>query len=310
MKNLAQLCFLTALAVVPSLAADLGPQFQPDFQPMDKPNFEKFYPGIVPATNVPGLGKRQSSCPTANSFLCPNTGRCCPVGYTCNGDTVKGWCCPIGEVCDSSSTFCPAGQTDCSNLIGVSGCCPTATHRCSNSTGTPGCARLSGSNIPTNLCDPGTFMCADGIGCCPDGTRCVAGTTLCRKPCDPGLIECPSGGCCELGFACDDAAGLCRRTSSASSIRPSSTRAATIPTLDNPFTSISARPTSIVEPASPTGGENIETVETSPSPSRGPTPTPRIPTSTNGGNVLKPGGWLREWLGGFGTVFFLVFFHL
>ncbi|PWW77589.1 hypothetical protein C7212DRAFT_342867 [Tuber magnatum] len=352
MKNLAQLYLLAALAVVPSLAEDMSPypQFNPDFQPMGKAKseFESLHPGIVPATDVSRLGKRQNTCPTSNSYVCPNTGKCCPVGYTCNGDSAKGWCCPVGGVCDGSLSYCPAGQTDCTDIIGVSGCCPTATHECSNASGTPGCRRLgtsSGSSggssgSGTSTCDAGNYRCTGG-GCCPNGWTCVSGTSICRKPCDPdwtqcspsgcckpGYTCCASGGCCESGYACDDTKGTCRKITSAGN-KPSTTRPSTSPTttpstpqfptrptalsnssLVNPFSSISTRPTSTVADLDPTPPSKPE----GGNPSGSPEPTGTGPVSVatappNGGNALKPGGWLGGF-GGFGVVFFFVFFYL
>jgi len=301
MKNLAQLYLLAALTVVPSLAADPSPHApsDADLLPMSvpKPKFEGFSPGIVPAVNPSRLGKRQNTCASANSYICPTVNKCCPIGYDCIGSGTNVACCPIGKICDPSITYCPAGETDCTNIIGFSGCCPTATHKCAVQGGTPGCERLGssgggGSGSSTSLCDPGTFLCADGSGCCPNGTTCVPGAPLCRRP---------------GGLSISNSISIPAPT-------PMTSKAATSDITTSLFTPIPPRPTSTIadpEPTSPpkTKNENpsssAEAVETgSRSSTAGP---PKVTsTSTGSGNALRPGGWL----GGFGVMFSFVFFHL
>ncbi|CUS08733.1 unnamed protein product, partial [Tuber aestivum] len=316
MKDLAQLYLLAALAVVPSLAQDMSPypQFSPEFKPMGNPTpeFENLYPAIVPGAAASRLGKRQNSCPTSNSYFCPSTGRCCPTGYTCNGDTTNGWCCPVGGVCDGSLSYCPSGQTDCTSIIGVSGCCPTATHECSKAGGTPGCRRLGtsggSSSSSTSTCDAGNYRCTGG-GCCPNGWTCVAGTSTCRKPCDadwtqcspsgcckPGYTCCASGGCCESGYSCNDTRGTCLKNTGGS--KPSTTRTSRLSTrpttisdnsLVNPFTSISVRPTSTVADTEPTSFPKPENENPSGSAEAGESsPVPLTTAPPNGGNAIKP----------------------
>lgn len=316
MKNLAQLYLLAALTVVPSLAADTSSPHSPfpEFQPMSdpKPKFEGFSSGIVPTTPASRLVKRQGRCATSNAYICPNADKCCPVGYNCVGSGATVGCCPIGKVCDPSITYCRAGQTDCTAIIGVSGCCPTATHKCAISGGTAGCERLGSSGgssgSSTSVCDPGTFMCASGGGCCPNGTTCVPGAPLCRKEGDLSISK--------------------------SVTMPATTSQAVTSstTFDNLFTSISIRSTSIrstsirptpirptstvtdQEPTSPSKPENEKPSSSAESAQTGPRssttlllqPTTTLASTGSGGNALKPGGWL----GGFGIVFFLVFFHL
>ena len=339
MKNLAQLYLLAAFTVVPSLAADTSPPHSPldATQPMSdpKPKFEGFNSGIVPTTPASRLVKRQGRCATSNSYICPNADKCCPVGYNCVGSGANVGCCPIGKVCDLSITYCPAGQTDCTDIIGVSGCCPTATHKCAISGGTAGCERLGSSGgssgSGTSVCDPGTFMCASG-GCCPNGTTCVPGAPLCRKPCEPGWTQCSFGGCCDPGYSCDASTQLCRKVGglsisrSATMLATTSKAVTSSTTFDNLFTSISIRSTSIrptpirptstiadQEPTSPSKPENEKPSSSAVSAQTGPRSSttflsqPTITSaSTGSGNALKPGGWL----GGFGIVFFFVFFHL
>ncbi|RPA97141.1 hypothetical protein L873DRAFT_1691769 [Choiromyces venosus 120613-1] len=344
MKNSVQILLLAALAVVPSLAADMSvhPPFKPDFHPMAKanPDFRPFSSGIIPATDASKLRKRQRTCPTSDGYLCVNTGKCCPVGYTCVGDSVNAGCCPNGKVCDTSISYCAPGQTDCTSIIGVSGCCPTATHKCAISGGTPGCAKLTSSGgdssggggssggssgSSTDQCDTGHYLCADGVGCCPNGSTCIPLTKLCQKPCKAEYTLCSFGGCCEPGYSCDASTQLCRKGSSSgtgslslppipfSSTRPESTVQSSVA---DPFTTISIRSSSPVSTstinAPLTTTQPAVITPDSPNKNGGTSTTSFVPVVTGPGSLttapasrLKPG-----WLGGLGIVFFSVFFHL
>ncbi|PUU75581.1 hypothetical protein B9Z19DRAFT_1067310 [Tuber borchii] len=291
MKNLAQLYLLAALAVSPSLLAGMSPYppFSRDLQPMRDP---KFYAEIIPATKASGLGKRQTECRTGES-LCPNAGWCCPSGNTCVGDTTN-----------------------------------------------PGCQ-------PPPRCGDGYFMCANMEYCCREGHECLP-NHFCSEFCGLGGTQCGPDGCCEAGHVCDEKALLCNVTGTITlSIIPSTFQFPTLDTSFNPIISIptiSKTATSSTTPVSssttiPTTSKAATSSTTLVDPV---TTTPTRPTSTNsdpeptsssttkgensssgtesvntgsssstiapasGSNALKQAGWL----GGFGILFFFVFFHM
>lgn len=305
---------LCLLAIAKSVCADdFGhspfPNVMVPAGPMaPKSNPSTFYP-FPPSKRLPqssGLDKRQTTCPTTNSYMCPN-GKCCPIGYDCETDGIEDYCCPSGEIC-AGEIACAVGTTDCGPILGVDGCCPTATHVCDrDSSGVAGCRRLGsgtgGGGGSSNGCSDSTyFPCTDGSGCCKIGTTCISGSDLCQKPCAVGFTECSFGGCCDPGYACDPIEQNCKRsvsgggggggatlTSARSSSSSSSTSTSTssrtrrtssistasfdLPTFDD----ISTTPTPFPTGASSQSSDDSASAET----------TPGIGSSPNSGDSLR-----------------------
>ena len=324
MENLAKLSLLAALTVGQSLAQDMSPHplFNRNFQPMgdSKPGPEKSYSGTLPAIDAFGLRKRQTWCP-GNFYPCPNTTKCCPTGFTCTGDSEN-------VRCSWQISFnCNPGYYKCTDSVGF--CCPNGTE----------C--IPGTIKCRKPCGPGSTQCFDG--CCDPGYSCNGSNGLCMKftptsvsvtilvptiskaptsstaPVSPSTTisttsMAPTPGTTLVSSSTTILTTPKVTTSSTTLVSPSATTPTThdvTPPDTDPASNPSKTPPTRSTPPSPypkpklpktTEDQNYsnstESVTTS--------PTPLTTGLVNGSNILKPG----RWLGGFGILFFFVFFHV